>query len=58
MTITEAAQLARVSADTIRRAFDRGEITGRRTSPGGNRKLDRASVVDWIKASGGDVRDA
>ena len=41
--VSEAARTADSSADTIRRAFDRGDIVGLRM-PNGVRLIDRASL--------------
>lgn len=49
MTVGQVADLARVSLATVRRAFDRGEIEGRRTSIEGDRRMRRDSVLEWIK---------
>ena len=46
--VTEAARAKACSAETVRRAFDRGDITGIRTS-GGVRLIDRASLDDWVR---------
>lgn len=57
MSVPEAALLLGISEDTVRRRFDEGEITGRRTKPGGGwRILDRASVEAYARKQrgGGD----
>jgi excisionase family DNA binding protein len=43
MTVGEAARAAIVSDDTIRRAFDAGELAGVRTA-GGLRLIERAAL--------------
>lgn len=56
MSVREAALLLGVSDETVRRRFDEGEITGRRTKPGaGWRILDRASVEAYLRRQRGDV---
>jgi excisionase family DNA binding protein len=58
LSVDEAAQLLKVSPDTVRRAFDRGEISGQRTSadPRAHRRLNRASVLAYgeqLRGGGG-----
>lgn len=56
MSVREAALLLGVSDETVRRRFDEGEITGRRTKPsgGGWRILDRASVEAYGRRQRGE----
>lgn len=56
MTVAQAALLLGVSEETVRRAFDAGEIDGFRTRPdGGWRKLYRRSVDQYRRARGENV---
>jgi excisionase family DNA binding protein len=49
MTCGEAARAAEVSDDTIRRAFDAGELAGMRTASG-LRLIDRAALEAYARA--------
>ena len=44
LTIRQAAELLGVSADTVRRLADRGELKMSRSSPSGRRRLDGAAL--------------
>lgn len=56
MSVAEAALFLGVSEETVRRRFDEGAITGRRTKPGGGwRILDRASVEEYGRRQRGDA---
>ena len=59
LTVEEAAQLLRVSPHTVRRAFDRGEITGQRTSADerAHRRLDRSSVEEYGRRLRGEPQE-
>jgi molybdopterin-binding protein len=48
VTIAKAAELLGVSADTVRRLADRGELKASRT-PGGRRRLDGASLARYVQ---------
>jgi excisionase family DNA binding protein len=56
MSVREAALLLGVSEETVRRRFDDGTLTGRRTKPaaGGWRILDRASVEAYGRRQRGE----
>lgn len=63
LSVDEAAQLLKVSPDTVRRAFDRGEIAGQRTSADrrAHRRLSRASVLAYgerLRGEGGQAPSA
>lgn len=47
LRIGKAAELLRVSPDTVRRLIDSGEIKTRR-SPGGQRQIDRAALARYM----------
>jgi excisionase family DNA binding protein len=49
MTVGEAARAAVVSDDTIRRAFDAGELAGTRTASG-LRLIDRAALEAYARS--------
>ena len=49
LRIGKAAELLRVSPDTVRRLIDAGQIKTVR-SPGGQRKIDRAALARYMAA--------
>ncbi len=49
MTVGEAARAAIVSIDTIRRAFDAGDLAGMRTASG-LRLIDRAALEAYARS--------
>jgi len=48
VSVAKAAELLGVSADTVRRLADRGELAVSRT-PGGRRRLDGASLARYVQ---------
>lgn len=56
MTVPEAAAILRVSEETVRRAFDAGELKGYKTrADRGWRRIYRTSVEEYRRARGEDV---
>ena len=51
-TVGQAAELLGVSADTVRRLTDRGELKVART-PGGRRRLDGAALARYARQRAG-----
>jgi excisionase family DNA binding protein len=47
VTLREAAELLEVSARTIQRMMDRGQLAFRRT-PGGTRRVRRSSLEEYV----------
>ena len=48
-TVGQAAELLGVSADTVRRLADRGELKMSRSSPSGRRRLDGAALARYAQ---------
>lgn len=50
VSVAEAAVLLGVSEETVRRAYDAGELLGYRTRPvRGNRRIYRSSVEEYAR---------
>lgn len=60
LTVEQTAKLLKISEESVRRAFDRGDLSGERSrpGPGGWRRISRASAEAYRRAQLGQTDTA